>query len=665
MSENDILNVLNDKQKEVAVLTEGTIRVLAGAGTGKTKTMVHRIAYMVNVAGIKPEEILVFSYTNKAVNEFRERIEILLGEKANLVNIYTFHAFAYKMLKQYGNEELKIITDSYPKAEDMWRYKNYAFKTKDEVFKEIRKTNEKDYKEASLSAKDMMLLFDKIKERRLNINDIDKTFYGNGYLKKIFLKYCDLLEKNDLCDFPDLLLKFNDMLDKPDIIKKIRNTYKYTIVDEFQDTNDLQLEIVKKIIGKKQNLCVVGDDSQSIYAFRGANVNLIINLGKEFKKLKTINLEQNYRSTNTIIEASNNLIENNKNRADKKIWTDNPKGKQITKINGSEKFEEAKLVRKEIEKLKKEGVSYNDIAILYRNNSQSQIIQAEFLKDDVLIPYRVKDPSNFFNKAEIKGLINYLKLIIDPCDFTAFSDCMMKPSRYFKRLLLDQIMTVAISKHNGNLLSAIKDKVSIKTNTCANTYNIQALLSLSDMYKEIERMFLKEEGNKVLEYIIRSVNYINGMALSFYCMNTPKDDLETSIDTLREIYLKNEIKTKEDLIEFLKYVENLDEKAKKIQIPDNDKSVEAVQLTTIHSAKGLEFPYVFVLGMVEDVFPSFRLKENPLDLEEERRLCYVAVTRAKKKLYLCTYDFLITEKGIATTKPSRFIDELNTNFDIL
>jgi len=665
MSENDILNVLNDKQKEVAVLTEGTIRVLAGAGTGKTKTMVHRIAYMVNVAGIKPEEILVFSYTNKAVNEFRERIEILLGEKANLVNIYTFHAFAYKMLKQYGNEELKIITDSYPKAEDMWRYKNYAFKTKDEVFKEIRKTNEKDYKEASLSAKDMMLLFDKIKERRLNINDIDKTFYGNGYLKKIFLKYCDLLEKNDLCDFPDLLLKFNDMLDKPDIIKKIRNTYKYTIVDEFQDTNDLQLEIVKKIIGKKQNLCVVGDDSQSIYAFRGANVNLIINLGKEFKKLKTINLEQNYRSTNTIIEASNNLIENNKNRADKKIWTDNPKGKQITKINGSEKFEEAKLVRKEIEKLKKEGVSYNDIAILYRNNSQSQIIQAEFLKDDVLIPYRVKDPSNFFNKAEIKGLINYLKLIIDPCDFTAFSDCMMKPSRYFKRLLLDQIMTVAISKHNGNLLSAIKDKVSIKTNTCANTYNIQSLLSLSDMYKEIEKMFLKEEGNKVLEYIIRSVNYINGMALSFYCMNTPKDDLETSIDTLREIYLKNEIKTKEDLIEFLKYVENLDEKAKKIQIPDNDKSVEAVQLTTIHSAKGLEFPYVFVLGMVEDVFPSFRLKENPLDLEEERRLCYVAVTRAKKKLYLCTYDFLITEKGIATTKPSRFIDELNTNFDIL
>lgn len=665
MSENDILNVLNDKQKEVAVLTEGTIRVLAGAGTGKTKTMVHRIAYMVNVAGIKPEEILVFSYTNKAVNEFRERIEILLGEKANLVNIYTFHAFAYKMLKQYGNEELKIITDTYPKQEDMWRYKNYAFKTKDEVFKEIRKTNEKDYKEASLSAKDMMLLFDKIKERRLNINDIDKTFYGNGYLKKIFLKYCDLLEKNDLCDFPDLLLKFNDMLDKPDIIKKIRNTYKYTIVDEFQDTNDLQLEIVKKIIGKKQNLCVVGDDSQSIYAFRGANVNLIINLGKEFKKLKTINLEQNYRSTNTIIEASNNLIENNKNRADKKIWTDNPKGKQITKINGSEKFEEAKLVRKEIEKLKKEGVSYNDIAILYRNNSQSQIIQAEFLKDDVLIPYRVKDPSNFFNKAEIKGLINYLKLIIDPCDFTAFSDCMMKPSRYFKRLLLDQIMTVAISKHNGNLLSAIKDKVSIKTNTCANTYNIQSLLSLSDMYKEIEKMFLKEEGNKVLEYIIRSVNYINGMALSFYCMNTPKDDLETSIDTLREIYLKNEIKTKEDLIEFLKYVENLDEKAKKIQIPDNDKSVEAVQLTTIHSAKGLEFPYVFVLGMVEDVFPSFRLKENPLDLEEERRLCYVAVTRAKKKLYLCTYDFLITEKGIATTKPSRFIDELNTNFDIL
>ena len=665
MSEKDILNVLNDKQKEVAVLTEGTIRVLAGAGTGKTKTMVHRIAYMVNVVGIKPEEILVFSYTNKAVNEFRERIEILLGEKANLVNIYTFHAFAYKMLKQYGNEELKIITDTYPKQEDMWRYKNYAFKTKDEVFKEIRKTNEKDYKEASLSAKDMMLLFDKIKERRLNINDIDSTFYGNGYLKKIFLKYCDLLEKNDLCDFPDLLLKFNNMLDKPDIIKKIRNTYKYTIVDEFQDTNDLQLEIVKKIIGKKQNLCVVGDDSQSIYAFRGANVNLIINLGKEFKKLKTINLEQNYRSTNTIIEASNNLIENNKNRADKKIWTDNPKGKQITKINGSEKFEEAKLVRKEIEKLKKEGVSYNDIAILYRNNSQSQIIQAEFLKDDVLIPYRVKDPSNFFNKAEIKGLINYLKLIIDPCDFTAFSDCMMKPSRYFKRLLLDQIMTVAISKHNGNLLSAIKDKISIKTNTCANTYNIQALLSLSDMYKEIEKMFLKEEGNKVLEYIIRSVNYINGMALSFYCMNTPKDDLETSIDTLREIYLKNEIKTKEDLIDFLKYVENLDEKAKKIQIPDNDKSVEAVQLTTIHSAKGLEFPYVFILGMVEDVFPSFRLKLNPLDLEEERRLCYVAVTRAKKKLYLCTYDFLITEKGIATTKPSRFIDELNTNFDIL
>lgn len=665
MSEKDILNVLNDKQKEVAVLTEGTIRVLAGAGTGKTKTMVHRIAYMVNVIGINPEEILVFSYTNKAVNEFRERIFALLGEKANLININTFHSFAYKMLKKYSDEDLKIITDTYPKPEDMWRYKNYAFKTKDEVFKEIRKTNENDYKEASFSAKDMMLLFDKIKERRFDISDIDETFYGNAYLRKIYLKYCQILKDNGLCDFPDLLLKFNELLDNKEVIKKIRATFKYTIVDEFQDTNDLQLDIVKKIIGKNKNLCVVGDDSQSIYAFRGANVNLIINLGKDFKKMTTINLEQNYRSTNTIIKASNNLIENNKNRADKLIWTENIEGSKITKIKTQDKFEEAKVVRKEIQRLKAEGVSYNDIAILYRNNSQSQIMQEEFLKDDVQIPYRVKDPSNFFNRPEIKGLISYLKLIVNPYDTNAFSDCLMKPSRFLKKILVEQLITISLRKHKGDLLKTLADKAEIKKNTCANKYNIQALNVLDNMYNDIKKMLDKERGKEILDFIINSVNYINGMALSFHCMNTPKEDLETNINTFKEIFFKNEINNESELTEFLEYIEGLDEKAKRLQIPDYDRSVEAVQLSTIHSAKGLEFPYVFILGMVENVFPNFRLKQNPLDLEEERRLCYVAVTRPMKKLYLCTYDFIIGANGITTTEESRFINEMETDMEIL
>lgn len=664
MNENDILSTLNDKQKEVAVLSEGTIRVLAGAGTGKTKTMVHRIAYMINVLNINPSEILVFSYTNKAVNEFRERIHNLLGEKVDLVNIHTFHAFANKILKTYTNENFKILADGFIKPEDLYRYKDYAYKTRDEVFKSIRKDDEFTYKNAGFSAKDMMLLFDKIKERKFDINDVEHTFLGNVYLREIYKMYNEKLQKNGLYDFADLLIKLNELLNKKDILKKIREHYKYTIVDEFQDTNDLQLEIINKIIGDDKNLCVVGDDSQSIYAFRGANVNLIIKLGSQFNDLKTINLEQNYRSTKEIIKASNNLIEKNKNKADKIIWTDNIEGNKIIKIKASNKFEEAQFVVEKIQELKASGIKYSDIAILYRNNSQSQIIQERLLRDEVQIPYRVKDPSNFFNRPEIKGLLSYLRLYIDPTDASSFLDCMMKPARYFSKVLLEQIINLAIVKNNGDILKTIKDIKLLKKNTSANKSNIAAIEEISDMYDAISNS-LKRNENNILETILTRTNYIKGMSLSFHCMNTPIEELKNNIGTFSEIFLNADIKNSTELEGFMIYINNLDEKAKRLQILDSDKTTDAIQLSTIHSAKGLEFPYVFLIGMVEDVFPNYKLKKIEEDLEEERRLCYVAITRPMKQLYLSTYDILLTPTGLSFVDESRFIKEMEVDMEIL
>lgn len=633
MTEIDILSTLNDKQKEVAVLSDGTIRVLAGAGTGKTKTMVHRIAYMINVMNINPSEILVFSYTNKAVNEFRERIHNLLGEKADLVNIHTFHAFANKILKTYTNENFKILADGFIKPEDLYRYKDYVYKTRDEVFKSIRKDDEFVYKNAGFSAKDMMLLFDKIKERKFDIDDIDHTFLGNVYLREIYKMYNEKLQKNGLYDFADLLIKLNDLLNKKDILKKVREHYKYTIVDEFQDTNDLQLEIINKIIGDDKNLCVVGDDSQSIYAFRGANVNLIIKLGTQFSDLKTINLEQNYRSTKQIIKASN-------------------------------KFEEAKFVVEKIQELKASGIKYSDIAILYRNNSQSQIIQERLLRDEVQIPYRVKDPSNFFNRPEIKGLLSYLRLYIDPTDANSFLDCMMKPARYFSKVLLEQIINLAIVKNNGDILKTISDIKLLKKSTSANKSNIAAIEEINAMYEAISSS-LKQGENNILDIILARTNYIKGMALSFYCMNTPLEELKNNISTFNEIFLNANIKNSTELEGFMIYINNLDEKAKRLQIPDTDKTTDAIQLSTIHSAKGLEFPYVFLIGMVEDVFPNYKLKKVEEDLEEERRLCYVAITRPMKQLYLSTYDMLLTANGINFVDESRFIKEMEVDMEVL
>ena len=447
-------------------------------------------------------------------------------------------------------------------------------------------------------------------------------------------------------------------------MKKVREHYKYTIVDEFQDTNDLQLEIINKIIGDDKNLCVVGDDSQSIYAFRGANVNLIIKLGTQFSDLKTINLEQNYRSTKQIIKASNNLIEKNKNKADKIIWTDNVEGNKIVKIKASNKFEEAKFVVEKIQELKASGIKYSDIAILYRNNSQSQIIQERLLRDEVQIPYRVKDPSNFFNRPEIKGLLSYLRLYIDPTDANSFLDCMMKPARYFSKVLLEQIINLAIVKNNGDILKTISDIKLLKKSTSANKSNIAAIEEINAMYETISSS-LKQGENNILDIILARTNYIKGMALSFYCMNTPLEELKNNIATFNEIFLNANIKNSTELEGFMIYINNLDEKAKRLQIPDTDKTTDAIQLSTIHSAKGLEFPYVFLIGMVEDVFPNYKLKKVEEDLEEERRLCYVAITRPMKQLYLSTYDMLLTANGISFVDESRFIKEMEVDMEVL
>ena len=593
------LDYLNDRQKEAVLWGDGPLLILAGAGSGKTSVLTARVAYLIKERGINPKNIVAITFTNKAAKEMKERIIKQVGSIGYDIQISTFHSFG-----------LRIIKENY---ERLGYDKNFTILDSDDSLTVIKKVlkelnvdtsrcNPKFIKNRISSCKNEMVTPDKYKNF-VNDEISDITY-------KTYKKYQETLLRNNSLDFDDLLVKPIELFNNhPEVLEQYQELFKYVFIDEYQDTNEVQYIFSKMLSAKYKNICVVGDDAQSIYSFRGANFKNILNFEKDYEDAKVILLEQNYRSTKTILNAANSVIKNNVQKKDKRLWTENETGEKIKYVRALDEKEGASFVTREIKGLLESGVSLDDIAVLYRTNAQSRTIEEGFLNSN--IPYRIVGAFAFYSRKEIKDLLAYLKLIYNTKDDVSLTRIIKYPKRKIGVKTIENLSMDAVLKGTSmfdviekgkeldfkNLILEMKEK----SESLSLTETIDMVLEKSGIRSELE-------SEHTLEADIRLEN------LEEFKSITKTFEEESGIASLEDFL--NEVSLVSDVSE------------------QKDDNTPKVTLMTIHAVKGLEFKYVFVVGMEENIFPHVNCIEEPDGLEEERRLCYVAITRAKKKLYL-------------------------------
>ncbi len=616
------LDTLNDRQKEAVNITEGPLLVLAGAGSGKTKVLTTKVAKLILDNNVDPSNILAITFTNKAAKEMKERILNMIGPIGYQIQISTFHSFGLSILKKHY-DKLKLN-------------KNFTILDSDDssiLIKNILKdiNSDENYKAIkNIISNNKNALIDSYEYERFVTNDYDELVLD------VYRKYENRLIKNNSVDFDDLLMLPIVLFRKyPDILKEYQEQYKYILIDEYQDTNEAQYLLTKMISAKYKNICVVGDDSQSIYSWRGSNYKNILNFEKDYPNCKTVYLEQNYRSTKTIINASNDLIKNNINRKDKNLWTDNEEGLKIEYKRATDEKDEAYYVVSEINKLLDNGSKLSDIAILYRTNAQSRNLEDELLLNN--IPYKVVGSVYFYNRKEIKDLMAYLKLIYNKDDDVSLTRIINVPRRKIGKVTIDKLISKA-NDLNCSMYDAIdsgkelefKNIISYLRENKDNytlTKFIDLILEKTGIIKELE-----EENSIEAQTRIENLNEFKSIAYQF--------EENYGIISLEDFL--NEISLVADITEY--------------------KDNESVTLMTIHSAKGLEFDNVFIVGLEESIFPHFNSFESNDQMEEERRLCYVAITRAKKRLWLVNALSRTIYGNRVSNKESRFIKEIDSKY---
>ena len=615
---------LNDKQKEAVLYINGPMLVLAGAGSGKTKVLTNRIANLID-NGISPANILAITFTNKAAKEMKDRVFNLIGNDAYMIQISTFHSLGLKILKE--NYE-KLGYD-----------KNFVVIDSDDALTVIKKI----MKDMNLSpqyynAKNIRNKISSAKNELMDLQSFANLEYDKNIVK-IYEKYLEKLKLNNSVDFDDLLiLPIRLFREYPSVLESYQERYKYILIDEYQDTNECQYIFSKMLAKKYKNIFVVGDNDQAIYAFRGANYKNILNFEKDYPNCKTILLEENYRSTKTILNAANSVIKNNKLRKDKNLWSNNEEGELIKYIRTDGEKEEADYVAKEIKKLISEGVNPVDIAVLYRTNAQSRVMEEACLKNN--IPYKIIGSFYFYNRKEIKDLICYLRLINNYKDDVSLLRVINVPKRKIGEKTIDNISNVALV-NNSCLFDAINSGKELEFKNL-----------ILDLKEKCENLSLTEMVELVLDK--------SGI----------KQELENEKSLDSEIRLEN-------LEEFKYITKNYEEEYGVISLDDflNEISLVSdmsehqdgnnkVSLMTVHSVKGLEFDDVFVIGMEEGIFPHYNAINEGTNsaIEEERRLCYVAITRAKKKLWLLNAKKRMLFGNTQVNPPSRFMDEIDSKY---
>lgn len=621
------LDYLNDEQRKAVLAEDGPLLILAGAGSGKTSVLTTKVAYLIKEKGVNPKNIVAITFTNKAAKEMKERIIKLVGRDGYDIQISTFHSFG-----------LRIIKENY---ERLGYDKNFTIIDSDDsltIIKKIMKDmnidttrcNPKFIKNQISSCKNEMVTPDKY-QKLVNDEVSDITY-------KVYKKYQETLIRNNSLDFDDLLVKPIELFTKhPDVLQNYQELFKYIFIDEYQDTNEAQYLLSKMISAKYKNICVVGDDSQSIYSWRGANFRNILNFEKDYKDAKVILLEQNYRSTKTILNAANSVIKNNIQKKDKNLWTDNETGEKIKYVRAVDEKDEASFVTREIKSLKEQGISLDDIAVLYRTNAQSRTIEEGFLNSN--IPYRIVGAFAFYSRKEIKDLLAYLKLIYNPKDDVSLMRIINYPKRGIGAKTIDNLSMDAVLNNASMFDSISKGKELEFKNLILKMKEESDSLSLTetiDMVLDKSGIKADLESEHTLEADIRLEN------LNEFKSITKTFEEESGIASL------------EDFLNEVSLVSDVND-----QKEDN---TPKVTLMTIHAVKGLEFQYVFVVGMEENIFPHVNCVEGQDGIEEERRLCYVAITRAKKKLYLINALKRMLFGRTSVNIPSRFISEIDKEY---
>ncbi|WP_339069544.1 UvrD-helicase domain-containing protein [Fusobacterium animalis] len=625
----NLLEKLNDKQREAASQIDGSILILAGAGSGKTRTITYRIAHMIENVGISPYSILAVTFTNKAAKEMRERVEELVGDVAKACTISTFHSFGMRLLRMYGKEVGYNSNFTIYDTDDQKR-----------IVKAILKGQNLSINGVKLTERDLVSMISKIKEQ---IKTLDEYSVMNKQIVEVYDKYNRALLESNAMDFSDILLNTYKLLQKPEILEKVQNKYKYIMIDEYQDTNNLQYKIIDLIARKSANLCVVGDENQSIYGFRGANILNILNFENNYNNAKIIKLEENYRSTTTILDAANELIKNNKSSKDKKLWTQNGKGDLIKVLACDNARDEVSRIIEIIKENHQNGIAYRDMTILYRTNAQSRLFEEGFLRYN--IPHKVFGGISFYSRAEIKDIIAYLSIIVNPQDELNLQRIINVPKRKVGEKGIEKIITYA-RENNLNLLEALSH---IKEISGLTVVGKEKLLEMYDIIKELKDLSYTETASYIVQTLIDKIKYIDYIKENY-------SDAEARIENIDEF--KNSILELENVVGELRLNEYLENVSLISATDDLEEKSDYVKLMTIHNSKGLEFPIVFLVGFENEIFPGSRAMFEEKEMEEERRLCYVALTRAEKKLYLshATIRFVYGQDRLST--PSVFLKEI-------
>ncbi|WP_338990070.1 UvrD-helicase domain-containing protein [Fusobacterium animalis] len=625
----NLLEKLNDKQREAASQIDGSILILAGAGSGKTRTITYRIAHMIENVGISPYSILAVTFTNKAAKEMRERVEELVGDVAKACTISTFHSFGMRLLRMYGKEVGYNSNFTIYDTDDQKR-----------IVKAILKGQNLSINGVKLTERDLVSMISKIKEQ---IKTLDEYSVMNKQIVEVYDKYNRALLESNAMDFSDILLNTYKLLQKPEILEKVQNKYKYIMIDEYQDTNNLQYKIIDLIARKSSNLCVVGDENQSIYGFRGANILNILNFETNYNNAKIIKLEENYRSTTTILDAANELIKNNKSSKDKKLWTQNGKGDLIKVLACDNARDEVSRIIEIIKRNHQNGIAYRDMTILYRTNAQSRLFEEGFLRYN--IPHKVFGGISFYSRAEIKDIIAYLSIIVNPQDELNLQRIINVPKRKVGEKGIEKIITYA-RENNLNLLEALSH---IKEISGLTVVGKEKILEMYDIIKELKDLSYTETASYIVQTLIDKIKYIDYIKENY-------SDAEARIENIDEF--KNSILELENVVGELRLNEYLENVSLISATDDLEEKSDYVKLMTIHNSKGLEFPIVFLVGFENEIFPGTRAMFEEKEMEEERRLCYVALTRAEKKLYLshATIRFVYGQDRLST--PSVFLKEI-------
>ncbi len=616
------LSKLNGKQKEAVMHIDGPLLILAGPGSGKTRVLTNKIAYLIENNHAMPIQILAITFTNKAAKEMKDRVYKLVGKSAFDVQLSTFHSFGLRILRE-NYQELGL---------------NKTFTIIDEsdslsLIKKILKDLNID--EKMLSPKYVKNRISSSKNSLIDVLEYSK--YSKGDIEEkvyeIYKKYQELLIKNSSVDFDDLLFMPVKLFRKnKQILEAYQELFKYIFIDEYQDTNEAQYVLAKMIASKYQNITVVGDESQNVYSWRGANYKNILNFEKDYKNVTTILLEQNYRSTKTILNAANDVIKNNKERKEKNLWTNNDLGEKIKYIKAIDEKDECRIVIEEIKKLNHK-IELKDMVVLYRTNAQAQIIERIFLENN--IPYKIVGAYTYYSRKEIKDLLAYLKLINNTKDDVSLIRCINTPKRGIGKKTIEDLELEA-KRQNKSLFDVIKD-------------------GKEGTFKKIIETLIKSKDNISLTELVDLILTKTGMIDEYKKENT--------IESISRVENLNEFKsiTKEfeeetgniSLEDFLLEISLVSD------INENKSEINGVSLMTLHSAKGLEFSLVFVIGLEDGIFPHINSLDSLEDLEEERRLFYVAITRSKEYLYLLNAKTRLLFGSKTINPPSRFIKEID------